>query len=243
MNRIRITNAESLLRQLDQRIIEKNLPAVLDWVRENGLDDIKQIFMDGFGKHDVIQGLLGYFPGDQEKDLQALFGLSDEVAYQAVTEMADMVRQHIVIKIDPLSVSNQYGKTFSKRTFVITVSFDGMEAAIRNIPHGSYEYLYKSTKFTGGQGTQSSNILTVPWINWLFEGATTEAAISFEYDENKYVSRSERAVMVREDNSGWTYNPRGSFVEEILSNDTLQEQMTASLSKEIVKALRSYLNL
>ena len=200
--------------------------------------EVKKLFLKAMSRNDIIRGIQGYFPEDEEKDIQAIFGLSDEDAEEAIQEMIRIVESSLQTEF---KVFYPEGKTQIRYTF--RFFWEDLEKNIREMESATYRYEYKETVFGRGGG-QYSYPYTVFWINWLLDGVSVDAELTFD-DNSKGLAlaktRSGRARMLRSSTDYWSW-PGTNFIEDIVYSPYFREKLnvlyTKLLEKEILDGIR-----
>ena len=198
---------------------------------------VRELFLKYFRRNKVPLGLTGFYAGDEEKDYQAIFGLTDTLGQQAVDEMIVAVNTALDIdfKISYSNVSNGQ----SRITYSLIFYNENLEEAIRDIPSKSYDYDYKVVTFAGNRiSNRSERNFTLPWLEWLFDGAQTEGSLEFDVTQDDE-SRSGRAIMHR-NGPGWDFMGV-NFVEEIVTNPKFIDDLEKLLGKGISKRIQDSL--
>jgi hypothetical protein len=205
------------------------------------LPDVKRLFLAAMGRNDIIKGILGYFPDDEDKDIQAIFGLSDYMASDAIEEMISVVESSLHTEF---KISYPPGKTTIRYTF--RFFWKDLEKNIRNMKNAEYVYAYKTTSF-GKFNRQyiDEEDYYLPWIQWLLDGVYLDSELTFE-DNSKGTAlqktRSRRARMLRLSTSGWSWEGV-NFIEQVVYSPYFVEKLnklyTEKIRKEILSGIRS----
>lgn len=77
---VKITNRGEFTRGIAQETINQILPLVFDANEQELFKIIQEEIKISFGENEIIRGILGYYQGDEEKDIQAIFGLTNDLA-------------------------------------------------------------------------------------------------------------------------------------------------------------------
>lgn len=210
MAKLVVSNSNQLQQDLVKEVI-KELNKILKGKFPQELEeDIVDLFIKYLRRHKVVLGLTGFYAGDEDKDYQAIFGLETSKAIQAIQEMEEAVRAAI-------RISFKVNATKKSITYTVTFYYEDLELAIRSIPSGEYTYNYKEVRFAGNKVNVTERPYTLPWLDWLLDGAEVNASLEFDVDKKELdESRSGRATMHRT-GSGWDWLGV-NFIEEIALN-------------------------
>lgn len=177
-------------------IVEKSKEKIKGFVQEEIGDALK--------RHDAYKGLMGDFAGDEQGyDLQAEFGLTDQVAKAGLR----MIESYLVRK-DAVNVKiTKTSKAWNSSTFKVSVNWipKGVFEQMADDPRGVYESaavpkIKKLHPDAFGDDDPSENDASaeVPWVNWMLmsPGKVVNSQYGIAYgDFPKNISRSKRAIM------------------------------------------------
>lgn len=136
---------ESTTRQSLNQELTKQLRSLFLAKKSIIVTDIKKIIRASLVGSEVFAGLLGGFPNDPEKDLQAHFGLTNIEALSITKNMVDVAMNSVK---DTVFIGS------GKNLFVIEiVAVENSFADFLSIPGGSF--------------TSSPSNKEVPWMTWL----------------------------------------------------------------------------
>lgn len=189
---------------------------------------IRSRFIVYLKNHPVIKGLNGAYPNDHNKDLQAIFGLSDQVAYDAIQQIVDVVENSITVT---------YIRRGSTYRFFIK-SEDDLIEKISNISDAVYSYTTTDVSFGGNKVfRKTKREARIPWLDWLLNGASVEADIEFDLDlatQGKN-SRTQRAIMINRNKGDWDFEGVGDFVSEISQSEKFLSKI-GNIFDEVVQS-------
>lgn len=233
MASLEIVDIRKLEKDLIKDVINKMNPLIQKDFAVEFQPFVKDRFLKSFERNDVVLGLSGFYEGEgEEKDLQAVFGLDDATAKNALSEMYRVVQDTINITFELFTLGSD------KIGYRLTFYYDNLEHALRGIEDAEYPYEYQVVTFSGNkQNARRTTTLTIPWLQWLLDGAQTQASIEFDLDQQAYDghSRSGRAIMHRT-GEGWTWFGK-NFIEDIANSqkfiDDIEDIMAEKLSKKI----------
>ena len=221
---LKITNKNQFLQGIKQKVINEELPKILNRKKGSLKKDILKAFLDYLSEHRVVRGILGDYANDEQYDLQAIFGLTESMAQTSVSFLYELVEEKLNITYEVVN-----------GLIIIKIGLDG---DIDDFFAAETEYSYYSQKH--------KEEINIPWGHWLFNGAETEASLTFDVETYKggKFSRSGRALMTTEDKSGWVFDPRSVTDTGDLFQDILTEKGFAARIKESIgEAIKESLNV
>lgn len=223
MANLKIVNRSEFIRSTRHASIDAIKPAI-DIAIPKITKKIKQKIITLFRRHPTVLGLAGKFEGDENLDLQAIFGLDDYLAASAVQEILQIVEDSIQV------TSYRRGTQYR---FLVKTDSDLM-TKIGSIASGSYEYEKKTVRFFGNkQKIESAGTGHIDWISWLLNGATAQADLTFDLNQTQQAnSRSGRAIMELQGYGYWTYEG-SDFIQEITEDPELLDFVTSLFKEEI----------
>lgn len=218
---IRLVDSNSALAKKIAQYARSTVLRKMREVQANVEEEIRAILQNRLGELPTIQALLGSYPYDQRKDLQAAVGLTDEMADNAVNEFIDDIADSFIIQVtdkDPFP-----------------------ELRLRIGGEGIRRAAEKASYVSEKSGEE------IPWGTWIVEGESDPIFHSLVHIENatnilasneaitKFIaaSRSGRALMA----------PFGSFdirqdTSMPLGEDFFEAILTKGTIDKIVKTLR-----
>jgi hypothetical protein len=222
---IKVKNTDKILGGLKQITARSILPATFNEAHQSIRNAIFEKFIEHLGHHPIILGILGFYAGDEERDLQAIFGIDDVVKDIIVDSIKQLV-------IDNLSI--EYHVT--KNIFILNISTKSNLASELRDRAGS-EYDYYSRKHR--------SVISIPWIDWLFDGVALKTSITFDLtDKRQLTSRSGRATMIMDESEEpFTYSPTqlsktGNFFLDISESKEFQTDVMDIITIIINKHIR-----
>ena len=216
-----ITNRAEALKQIKQAVISSTLPELINRNKEYLEDRASDLFIERLVNHKVVRGIAGDYPDDETRDLQAIFGLDIEQSVAAIDGMINLVK-----RLMKVTVSN------TRSSVKINLSMSDIEESFI-AEYGTYSYY----------STRYKTVLIIPWAEWLFEGGSTEAGISFDVETFKNTfSRSGRAIMTSQEES-WDFNPLDYSRNSSMFLDVANSRVFInSIKEEIIQLLKTRLN-
>lgn len=189
---------------------------------------IKRRVVVYFKRHPVIKGLAGKYPGNEDKDLQAIFGLEDALSAKIIEQILKVVEESI--QVTAIRRGGKY-------QFFIKTDRDLLNRLL-TIPDAVYEYEQQTIAGTGFKRIKRINDVSVPWMDWLLNGGDAAADLTFDLDESQQKqSRTGRSIMENRGDGDWTFESRADFITEIGTDPRLIEDAEGIFIREIQKAI------
>jgi hypothetical protein len=175
-------------------------------------------------------GILGQ-EQNRVKDLQAVFGLTDDLAADAAEQIEDVLASTIRVTRD-LQSGLRYG-------LKITVqSSDKIRNKLLELDISSYESYNTKGDSTG---------FIINWLQWAIDKESPVLAAYIDFDTDTIEDgRSGRAIMVKNPIKTWQYGPEEypnanpNFLEEIFNSDSLNVIANKYVREEYNKAIKAY---
>jgi len=209
---VKITNRREFTRGIAQEVINQMMPAVFEESHKDleiiTAEEIKR----SFGENEIVKGIFGFYQGDEDRDIQAIFGLTDILAKDFVNFTINEIENSLDFKIS--RQRDRYGRFAASNTITVNLSLNAQDRftqAILNSPYSSYlNEAKKKIQFE------------IPWLDWLINGFRTEASLEFDLTSIQIInSRSKRAIM--DGDGGWTW--RGNnFLSDIFSDESFLDR-------------------
>jgi hypothetical protein len=170
-------NSKRLRRRLTEAL-SREVNQIFNRKKGNIVNEIRQIIVTAIARSDAFKGLLGGFPNDPERDLQAHFGLNTGTASAAGASILEIAAKSVRF-------------TTNKGTGIFSIN-------IRAIEDSFSEFL----NVPGGTFISEPSGSTVPWITWLLVNPNIDIPQGFNIvfanglsSQELRSSRSGRALM------------------------------------------------
>lgn len=237
MTTIQITNLDSVSQQIQQRVVQHFIPLALPKVKNDLELLLKDMFIETFSQHPIVEGIYGLFAGDEDKDIQAIFGLTDTQVQEFADDVVNFIKNEI--KID-FQNRNELGQFTSKNIFTIVIYTNDFKKRLLDLPSATYFNESRQYNFARKQ-TVVTNQFDIPWLDWLLNGASTQASIEFDLNEIQSIaSRSQRALMIG--NDGWQWSGH-DFINDIVRDPNFRNKALELFSINIKKDVESLVNI
>jgi hypothetical protein len=224
---LKIVNKTAFLRATRRAAIDAIKPAV-DKALPKIAEKAKRRVLVYFRRHPIIQGISGKYPNNEDKDIQAIFGLTDSLSEDAIQEILSVVENSITIT---------YRREGVKYKFFIKTDNDMLNDIIK-IPSATYDYEVTLVNFHGAKRKYTQEERSIPWLFWLLNGANAEADLTFDLDGDQAArSRSGRAVMERPGVGDWVWEGQSDFITEIGTNPKLIEEISQIFKDELQRQI------
>lgn len=215
-------------KDIAKEVNKRYIPGFIRQAAVNANPRIKNAFGDAFERTLFARGLAGNSPGSDFLDVQAQLGFlpSDE------NDILDRLRE---VFEDSLNLENL---NLNVRNFKVFLTIDSTNL-LEDI-YSSVDPTYESINWRG-----ESN--TVEWLKALTEGWSTPGYdITFDFNNEYYDSRSERAVMIKSTGKIWDsedYNKFAkqgydNFIEEAIDDKIFAEEVPRIIFEEFRKVVR-----
>jgi hypothetical protein len=222
--RIKITNTNSIKKKLFDFVKFSELPKISRVVRDKMRERIIPIIEKALRRNEIWRGLKGDYPGDEDRDIAAIVGLSNGDADQVSEWIVDVVVKSIVVQ------------RAREGDSTLSITYDPDKI--------------KKSLLSDEQSFYSSNEYIVPWLKWLLDGqgSVDGAFITFNIDDIKDgVSRSGRAFMIKSPGKSWSLNDHSfdknpNFIIQVLSDKKVQKEINSAVIEEFNKAIKEYNN-
>lgn len=189
---------------------------------------IKRRVVVYFKRHPVVKGLAGRYPNNENKDLQAIFGLDDALSAKVIEQILKVVEDSI--QVTAIRRGGKY-------QFFIKTDRDLLQQLL-TIPDAIYEYEQEQFVGAGKKRVRKINDVSVPWMDWLLNGGEAQADLTFDLDESQQkMSRTGRSIMENRGDGDWTFESRADFITEIGTDPRLIEDAEGIFGREIQKAI------
>ncbi len=227
---VKITN----IKKVREGIIREALIAINRVLKSSFADNLKKeisdLVLEAFERNDVILGLQGFFAGDEDKDLQAIFGLTDELANQIIEEMRDLIANKLNVKFT-------IGYSKNQIRYNVTIVYEDLTEEAKSLDAANYNLEIK--KRTGGTVEA-----TLPWFEWLINGADVQAEIVFDLNDTQAsVSRSGRAIMLSNAYYSGNWSWQGiNFIEEIVKDEEFINKLELIVRNKLIKEIDQKIN-
>jgi hypothetical protein len=220
--RIQIKNLSKVKKLLFDYVKFSELPKISKKVRDAMRIRIQPIIERAVRSNEVWKGLRGDYPGDTDRDIAAIVGLSNNDAEEIAEWIIDIIVKSIVVQ----------RAREGDNTLSITYDPDKISKELLSDERSFY----------------SSNENIIPWLKWLLtgEGSVSGAFISFDVEGLvSGVSRSERAFMIKAPGRSWSLNEHSfdktpNFLVQALSNKKIQKEINDAVFEEFNKAIKEY---
>ncbi len=170
-------NSQKLRRRLGEAL-GREVKKIFDVKKSNIKNEITQIIVRAIATSDAFKGLIGNFPNDPERDLQAHFGLSGGAASSAAASILQIAAKSVRF-------------TESKGRGIFSVNINAINDSFTeflNVPGGTF--------------VSEPSGATVPWITWLLVNPNVDLPQGFNIvfsnglsSQEIRTSRSGRALM------------------------------------------------
>lgn len=216
---IRIEINDRTKKAIIENIKLSSIPRIERSVINNVKESIVNIMLSVLKNDPIYKGIQGKYIA-HKKDLQAQFGLTDDVSEQAT---------HVIDKIFIQSIKIQRRK--DKYGIEIVGDKDQIEQELLN----SQEFSYYSYNLSGND---TGNF--IPWMQWILnKSGEANGFISFDAN-NVENGRSGRAIMIPTPGIHWTIAGNvdlgnGNFIDRILNSPQFITQSSEIISKEYLR--------
>lgn len=227
---VKITN----MREVRDGIVREALNAINKVLKSSFANEIKEeisdLVLEAFERNDVVLGLQGFFAGDEDKDLQAIFGLTDELSNQIIEDMRDLISNKLNIKF-----TISYPK--DRIRYNVTIFYEDLLTEATALDSASYNLEIK--KRTGG-----TTEAILPWFEWLINGADVQAEIVFDLnDRQANISRSGRALMLSNSYYSGNWDWKGiNFIEEIVKDPEFINKLEVIVRDKLIREIDEKIN-
>jgi hypothetical protein len=213
---IKITNLVDMKSQVRLVVLKEINKIVKSHLLKDIEDEIIDAILRRFRSTAIYRGIKGSYPNDEVRDYQAIFGLTDIDAREAIKEMEYIFKTYV-------SVDLKIEERNNKVAYIIQIKYPKLNKYFIGMPGGSYTYEHKKLTFGGSRFRTTKyeyTELEIPWMEWFIYGADVAGQVDFDINEKDFaVSRSQRAVMRRTKDSGLYWDWDGIDIAETIIND------------------------
>lgn len=227
---VKITN----MKEIRDGIIREALNAINRVLKSSFANEIKEeisdLVLEAFERNDVVLGIQGFFAGDEDKDLQAIFGLTDLAALQIIEEMRDLIESKLNIKIAIRYAKNQI-------RYSVTIVYEDLQEEALRLDGASYNVEIKKR-------TSGVTEAILPWFEWLINGADTQAELVFGLNERQSnISRSGRALMLSNAYYSGNWSWQGiNFIEEMVKDPEFIDKLEVVVRDKLIREIDEKIN-
>jgi hypothetical protein len=236
MSSVKITNIQDVRLQI--RVIA--LREINKIIKRHLLKDLEKEIINTilrrFRATSIYRGIKGSYPGDETRDYQAIFGLTDILARQAIKDMEYIFRNYVTIDLAMEEKNTQV-------KYILKIKYPKLNDYFIGMASGSYTYDYTVIRFRGRERDFQTEQLEIPWMNWFINGEEVEASIDWDLSEKDMaVSRSQRAVMKRTTatDAGWEWDGI-DIAEVVINNPKLKNALLLVLNSTIIETINNNL--
>lgn len=240
-SKIEVDIPDSVLEEIE-RVARASIVRHIEEHLVNAEEEVREIVKETLEESTVIQGLRGDL-ADTKADLQASFGLTDDMAQEACEQIIETVSEAVTIRKQNIKVVKH------RHGFSITLTVSGLNTneIKRKLKISSFPFTYKSI-------SKHNRVHLIPWMKWVLDGSEADITSTTPSIVNYYIStppkaeesRSGRAFMFRNVNTTNPYSlpsviiPRGkakNFIEEIYNSREFRSRVTSAVTDSLISGL------
>jgi len=228
--RIKITNAPQFSKAVGKRLNNTLVPSINKEVRDAMIPRMQDVIREYWQQSEFRDAILGG-QALRTRDLQAVFGLTDDLAEDAVYQIEDVLASTIRVTRD-LQSGLRYGLKITLQ------SDDKIRTKLLDLEVASYASY-------NNQGEETGFIIN--WLQWAIDKESPVMAAYIDFDTSTIEDgRSGRAIMVKNPKTSWQYNPTEypnaspNFLEKVLDSEKLNKVANKYVREEYNKAIKAY---
>lgn len=205
-------NKRIVLEQIGFQIAPKLNLAVRDSLKE----PIKELVIEVIKEHPIYRGIMGRFAGNEEMDVQAHMGLTDDLKDLFDEEFTDLLSQFLKVQRSQQSLLG------------IDILLPEKDKIVAEISSGAY--------------LSDTSLIEIPWLEWLLDGVgPIDAAILYgahKSGQDLLGSRSGRAIMVKPggelgpwSTASYKFGQKNNFIEQAFNSSKFSNKLGVIVRK------------